>query len=96
MARIERIEPIQGHIVVEAVIDNEKLGSGLFKPSATSGSQMKTGKVKDFDKAIPDKRMKVDALVVYRPEAGNEIVINGETLLYLGYHEVKGYRIQED
>ncbi|MFA8451753.1 MAG: hypothetical protein ACEPOW_13750 [Bacteroidales bacterium] len=93
---VERIEPIQGHVVVEPVQIEEKLTSGLFKPGVNSGSQMKTGKVKEFDKEIPDARMKVGALVVYRPEAGNEIVINGETLLYLGYHEVKGYRIKED
>lgn len=96
MSLIEKIEPIQGHVVVRRLGADEKLDSGLYNPSINAGSRMRTGEVLNFDKNIDDKRMKEGAKVVYLPDAGNEITINGETRLYLGYLEVKGYRIEED
>ena len=89
------LKPLADHIIVEAVVKEEKTSSGIFLPDTAAKEKPQTGKViavgkgKVLDTATRvEPEVKVGEVVVFAKYSGTEVKVDEKEYLILSERDI--------
>ena len=89
------LKPLADHIIVEAVVKEEKTSSGIFLPDTAAKEKPQTGKViavgkgKVLDNGTSvEPEVKVGEVVVFAKYSGTEVKVDDKEYLILSERDI--------
>ena len=89
------LKPLADHIIVEAIVKEEKTSSGIYLPDTAAKEKPQTGKViaVDKDKVLEngtrvEPEVKVGEVVVFAKYSGTEVKVDEKEYLILSERDI--------